>query len=144
MLNDDDDLAEIRRRKMDLLIERAKKAQKPQLDEPLSKGIVEELTDTIFWQTIQQTKNALIDFYGDWCYPCKTLAPIIAELAQEYSGKIFFGKIDIDRNPRTTAQFGVQSVPMVVAFKNGNAIGKIPGLRQFNVYDDVAQQMVAN
>ncbi|MHA1933898.1 MAG: thioredoxin family protein [Candidatus Thorarchaeota archaeon] len=143
MLNDDD-LAEIRRRKMELLMERAKKAQEPQLAEPLSKGIVVELTDTNFWETIQQTKNALIDFYGEWCYPCKTLAPIVAELAQEYSGKLFFGKIDIDRNPRTTAQFGVQSVPMVVAFKNGNAIGKIPGLRKFNDYDNVAQQMVAN
>ncbi|MHA1902339.1 MAG: thioredoxin family protein [Candidatus Thorarchaeota archaeon] len=140
----DDDLAEIRRRKMELLMERAKKAKDPQLAEPLSRGVVEELTDATFWQTIQQTKNALIDFYGEWCYPCKTLAPIVAELAQEYTGKLFFGKIDIDRNPRTTAQFGVQSVPMVVAFKNGKPIGKIPGLRKFNEYDDVAQQMVSN
>ncbi|MHA2227807.1 MAG: thioredoxin family protein [Candidatus Thorarchaeota archaeon] len=140
----DDDLAEIRRRKMELLMERAKKAKDPQLAEPLSRGVVEELTDATFWQTIQQTKNALIDFYGEWCYPCKTLAPIVAELAQEYTGKLFFGKIDIDRNPRTTAQFEVQSVPMVVAFKNGKPIGKIPGLRKFNEYDDVAQQMVSN
>jgi thioredoxin 1 len=129
---------------MELLMERAKKAKDPQLAEPLSRGVVEELTDATFWQTIQQTKNALIDFYGEWCYPCKTLAPIVAELAQEYTGKLFFGKIDIDRNPRTTAQFEVQSVPMVVAFKNGKPIGKIPGLRKFNEYDDVAQQMVSN
>ena len=91
----DDELAEIRRRKMKLLMEQA---QKPKVAEPLANGQVNQLHDNNFWQTIQKTKVALVDFYGEWCNPCKALAPIFAELAQDYAGKAYFGKIDIDRN----------------------------------------------
>jgi len=109
----DDELAEIRRRKMKLLIEQAKK---PKVAEQLANGQVNQLHDHNFWETIQKTKVALVDFYGEWCNPCKALAPIFAELAQDYAGKAFFAKIDIDRNRRTVGQFGVQSVPMVIVF----------------------------
>ncbi|NHJ14979.1 MAG: thioredoxin [Candidatus Thorarchaeota archaeon] len=135
----DDELAEIRRRKMQLLIERAKQAEIP---EPMSKGYPVLLTDATFWQTIQQTKIALVDFYGEWCQPCKQLVPIFASLAQDYKGKAFFGKIDIDRNPRTTAQFGVQSVPMVIVFKDGKPAGTLPGLRPYNDYDMILEGLL--
>ncbi|MFW9963223.1 MAG: thioredoxin domain-containing protein [Candidatus Sifarchaeia archaeon] len=141
MLNDDE-LEEIRRRKMQILMERAQQAQKPQPLEPMANGRVNLLTDVNFWQTIQKTKFAIVDFFGQWCSPCKTLAPIFAELAKDYEGKVFFGKIDIDQNRRTTVQFGVQSVPMVIAFRDGRPIGKLPGLRSYADYDIVLDQIV--
>jgi thioredoxin 1 len=141
MLNDEE-LEEIRRRKMQILLERAQQAQEPQSIEPMSNGIVNELYDSTFWQTISKTKYAIVDFYGQWCAPCKTLAPIFAELAKDYVGKIYFAKIDIDRNRRTTVQFGVQSVPMVIAFKDGKPIGKLPGLRPYDQYDMVLEQLI--
>ncbi|MHA1950830.1 MAG: thioredoxin domain-containing protein [Candidatus Thorarchaeota archaeon] len=141
MLNDKE-LEEIRRRKMQILMERAKEAEKPQVIEPMANNFVNELYDSDFWPTISKTKYAIVDFYGVWCSPCKMLAPIMAELAREYAGKVYFAKIDIDKNRRTTVQFGVQSVPMVIAFKDGKPIGKLPGLRPFNDYDMILEQMI--
>ncbi len=138
MLNDDE-LEEIRRRKMQLMMERA---AQPKVEEPMAKGTVNVLTDTTFWSTLKQTKTALVEFFGEWCQPCKMLAPILAALASDYTGNVFFGKIDIDRNPRATAQFGVHSVPMVVAFKGGTPVGKIPGLRSYDDYDVVLERLL--
>ncbi|MFW9788238.1 MAG: thioredoxin domain-containing protein [Candidatus Thorarchaeota archaeon] len=143
MLNDDE-LEEIRRRKMQILMERAKEAQKPKPLEPMANGQVNLLTDTNFWSTIQHTKFALVDFFGQWCSPCKVLAPIFVELAQDYQGKVYFAKIDIDQNRRTTTQFGVHSVPMVIAFKDGKPLGKIPGLRSYADYDMVLEKLVGS
>jgi thioredoxin 1 len=140
----DEELEEIRRRKMQILMERAQQAEKPQPLEPMANGLVNILTDANFWQTIQKTKLAFVDFFGQWCGPCKTLAPIFVELAKDYEGKVYFAKIDIDQNRRTTTQFGVQSVPMVIAFKDGKPIGKLPGLRPYGDYDNVLDQLVGN
>jgi len=134
----DDELEEIRRRKMKILMEQA---QKPKVAEPMANGMVNLLFDHNFWQTINKTKIAFVDFYGEWCNPCKALAPIFAELAKDYEGKVFFGKIDIDRNRRTTGQFGVQSVPMVIVFKDGKPVGNLPGLRGYADYDRVLSQL---
>lgn len=141
MLNDDE-LEEIRKRKMQILMERAQQAQQPQVLEPMANGRVNFLTDAIFWQTIQQTKNAFVEFFGEWCSPCKTLAPIFAALAQDNKGKVYFAKIDIDRNRRATSQFEVQSVPMVIVFKDGKPLGKLPGLRPYADYDMILEQLL--
>lgn len=145
MILDDKELEEIRRRKMELMMQRAQQKEKQkQVREPYATGIVSELTDYNFWQVVQQTKLAIVDFYGTWCQPCKMLAPILAELAQDYKGKAFFGKIDIDRNPRITSQFGVQSVPNVAVFQNGKLIGMLPGLRNYNEYDMLIERLLAD
>ena len=135
----DDELEEIRRRKMQLMLERA---QKPKVAEPMANGIVNLLYDHNFWQTIQKTKVAFVEFYGEWCNPCKVLAPIFSELAQDYKDKVYFAKIDIDRNRMTVAQFGVQSVPMVIVFKNGKVVGSLPGLRSYADYDRAINQVL--
>ncbi len=139
MLNDDE-LAEIRRRKMELMMERA---QQPKVEEPTANGTVIQLTDANFWSVLGQTKTALVDFYGEWCQPCKMLAPILTELARDYQGKVLFAKIDIDRNPMTQRQFNVQSVPMVFGFKHGKAVGNLAGLRTMNDYDMWAERLLA-
>ena len=145
MALDDEELEEIRRRKLELMMQRAQQKEKQQqVSEPYATGAVSELTEFNFWQVIQKTKLAVVDFYGAWCQPCKMLAPILAELAQDYKGKVFFGKIDIDRNPRVTAQFGVQSVPMVVIFQNGKPAGMLPGLRSYSEYDMLIERLLSN
>ena len=123
-------------------MERAKKPPEPEVLESMANGQVNLLTDSNFWQTIQQTKTALVDFFGSWCQPCKALAPIFTELAREYAGKVFFGKIDIDRNVRTTTQFSVQSGPLVIAFKDGKPVNNLPGLRRYNDYDTLLARML--
>ncbi|MGY5876226.1 MAG: thioredoxin domain-containing protein [Candidatus Thorarchaeota archaeon] len=139
MLNDDE-LAAIRRRKMELMMERA---QQPKVEEPLANGTVVQLTDANFWSIVGQTKTALVDFYGEWCQPCKVLAPILTELSRDYAGKVLFTKIDIDRNPVTQRQFNVQSVPMVFAFKHGKPVGNLAGLRTMNDYDMWVERLLA-
>lgn len=142
-MSEDDELAEIRRRKMEMLMRQAGQPARPQVVEPLANGQVNVLTDATFWQTIQQTKIALVDFFGVWCRPCQALAPIMAELARHYEGKVFFGKIDIDRNPRTTQRFNVQSVPIIYVFENGRPLTSILGLRQYSDYDSIIRQLLA-
>jgi thioredoxin len=134
----DDELEEIRRRKMQLLMEQA---QKPKVAEPLANGQVNILYDHNFWQTIQKTKIAFVEFYGDWCNPCKALAPIFIELAKDYKEKVYFAKVDIDRNRMIVTQFNVQSVPMVVVLKNGKVVGALPGLRSYADYERAINQV---
>jgi thioredoxin 1 len=131
MLNDEE-LEAIRRRKMQLLMERA---SQPQVEEPMAQGYITELNDSNFWATIGNTKTALVDFYGAWCQPCKALAPILQELATEYKGRVFFAKVDIDRNLALARQFQVQSVPNVFGLKRGKPVGNLTGLRSINDYD---------
>jgi len=135
----DDELEEIRRRKMQLMIERA---QKPKVDEPMANGLVNQLYDHNFWQTISQTKTTFVEFFGEWCSPCKVLAPIFAELAKDYKGKVYFARVDIDRNRMTVTQFGVQSVPMVIVFKNQKVVGALPGLRSYVEYEMAINQVL--
>ncbi|MHA1654820.1 MAG: thioredoxin family protein [Candidatus Thorarchaeota archaeon] len=139
---ENDELEAIRRRKMQMLMERARQPPKPQVEEPLANGQVNVLTDATFWPTIQKTRIALVDFFGEWCGPCNALAPTMAELARKYEGKVFFGKIDIDRNPRTTAQFRVQSVPIVHVFQNGRPTRSVLGLRPFSDYEALVQLLL--
>ena len=70
----------------------------------------------------------MIDFWATWCMPCKMLAPTIEELAEEANGAYKVGKIDVDKSPSLTAQFGVMSIPTVIVFKNGKAVDKTVGV----------------
>jgi len=86
------------------------------------------VTDTNFGQTIKGNKLALVDFWANWCGPCRALAPTIVELASEYSGKILIGKLDVDENPQTAEKFQVFSIPTVIVFKDGQEVERIVGL----------------
>jgi thioredoxin 1 len=85
----------------------------------------------------------LVDFYADWCGPCKALAPTLETLAGETEGALSIVKVDIDDNPDLASRFGIQSIPTLVVFKDGEAVGQIAGLvpkeelkRQLNVVLD--------
>ena len=86
------------------------------------------VTDANFEQTIKSNKVVLVDFWANWCGPCRALAPTIAELAKEYSGKVFIGKLDVDENPVTAEKFQVFSIPTMILFKDGQEAERLVGL----------------
>jgi thioredoxin 1 len=86
------------------------------------------VTDSNFEQTIKSNKLVLVDFWANWCGPCRALAPTIVELAKEYSGKVLIGKLDVDENPVTAEKFQVFSIPTMIVFKDGQEIDRIVGL----------------
>ena len=88
-----------------------------------------EITNDNFEQEVLNSDvPVMIDFWATWCMPCKMLAPVIEELAEEANGAYKVGKIDVDRSPSLAAQFGVMSIPTVIVFKNGKAAEKSVGV----------------
>jgi thioredoxin 1 len=71
----------------------------------------------------------LVDFWAPWCGPCRMVAPLVEELANEYEGKVSFFKLNVDDNPHTTRQYGVMSIPTLIVFKNGQPASNIVGFR---------------
>ena len=87
-----------------------------------------EITDGNFEaEVLQSDKPVLIDFWAAWCAPCRMIAPIVAELAQEYDGKVKIGKLDVDSNQQTAIKYGVRSIPTVLIIKNGEVADTIIG-----------------
>lgn len=87
-----------------------------------------EFTDQNFREEVMQSSlPVVIDFWAVWCGPCKMIAPIMEELAQEYQGKAKIGKLDVDHNPTVAMQYGIRSIPTVMIFQNGDVVEQIVG-----------------
>lgn len=91
---------------------------------------VMELTDGNFEENVLQAKAALVDFWAEWCMPCKMLAPTIDELADEYQGRLKVGKVDTDSNRQVSMKFGISAIPTVVIIKGGELEKKFVGMQQ--------------
>ena len=85
------------------------------------------LTDSNFHSEISRYPVLLVDFWAPWCGPCRMVSPIIEQLAKEYSGKVAFGKVNVDENQRISSAFGIQSIPTMMVFKNGKAVDTMVG-----------------
>jgi len=86
------------------------------------------VTDTDFEQEVLESETpVLVDFWADWCAPCKMIAPVLDELAGEYDGKIKFTKVDVDSNPQTAAKYGIRSIPTLLFFKGGSPVDQVVG-----------------
>lgn len=84
-------------------------------------GAVVHVTDTNFDEEVLKSDAAvLVDYWADWCGPCKMIAPILEEIAQEYDGKIKVTKLNIDENPETPPKYGIRGIPTLMLFKDGN------------------------
>lgn len=95
------------------------------------------LTDGNFEQeVVNSDKPVLVDFWAAWCGPCRAIAPVIEELAGEFDGKAVIGKLDVDNNPETAAQFGVRSIPTLLVFKNGEVVDQVIGAVPKSVLTD--------
>ena len=93
-------------------------------------------------EVIQAEEPVLVDFSATWCGPCQQLSPIIDELAEEYSGKVKVGKVDIDKSQDVAAKFGIMSVPTVLIFKGGEKVDQVVGLLPKTQYKTKLDQLL--
>lgn len=93
-----------------------------------------EVTDANFEELVNAGKPMVLDFWAEWCGPCRMVSPIIDELATEYEGKVTIGKMDVDNNNDVVAQFGIRNIPTVLFFKNGKLVDKQVGAAQKSAF----------
>jgi len=87
-----------------------------------------EITDSNFQNEVLNSQTpVLLDFWAEWCGPCKMVAPVVEELAKEYDGKLKVGKVDVDSNQQTSMQYGIRSIPTLLIFKGGKVVDQLIG-----------------
>ena len=105
-----------------------------------AKAGVVKLTTTSFDSFLNTDTPVLIDFWADWCMPCRMMAPVMEELAQAYSGKALLGKVNVDENPQIASRYGIMSIPHFLIFKNGTLVEKIVGAVGRNPLEDALKK----
>jgi thioredoxin 1 len=87
-----------------------------------------EVTDANFDKEVFQSGNpVIVDFWAEWCGPCRMIAPIVNEIGKEYEGRVVVAKLDIDSNPEVVNKFGIRNIPTILIFKNGEVVDKQVG-----------------
>ena len=96
-----------------------------------------EITDSTFQEVVLQSdKPVLVDFWAVWCGPCRMLGPIIEEVADDFEGRAFVGKVDVDNNQQVSVDYGIRNIPTVLIFKNGEVVDKIVGVASKEVISE--------
>ncbi|KEY20010.1 thioredoxin [Kaistella antarctica] len=101
-----------------------------------------EITDQSFQEMVLNSdKPVLVDFWAVWCGPCRTLGPIIEEVAVDFEGRAIVGKVDVDNNQQVSVDYGIRNIPTVLIFKNGEVVDKIVGVASKEV---IAEKLSAH
>jgi thioredoxin 1 len=117
-----DELEQIRARKMAEMTERAQGRERSS-----HAHVPVELNDGNFESTIRSNRLVAVDCWAAWCYPCRMIAPIVEELATQYSSKALFAKLNVDDNPTTAMRYSIQSIPTILIIKDGVEVERIVG-----------------
>ena len=99
--------------------------------------------DTFEEEVVKSDVPVLVDFWAGWCAPCKMIAPIVEELAEEYDGKVKFAKLDVDSNPKVATTYGIRSIPTLLIFKGGSPVDQVVGAVPKSVLKGRLEQSVA-
>lgn len=118
---ENEELTRIKEKKLRELMKQQEKKQ-----EMSTKPI--PVTDSNFNEIVNKNSLALIDCWAPWCGPCVVISPIVEELAKEYAGKVLFGKLNVDQNPRTSGRFQIFGIPTLLIIRNGKEVDRIVGL----------------
>ncbi len=95
-------------------------------------------TENFDAEVLKADKPVLVDFYADWCGPCKMMAPVVEKLAQDFEGTAVVGKLNVDENEEIAMRYGVMTIPTLIVFKNGEVVKKTVGLQP---REDVEQML---
>lgn len=103
-----------------------------------------EITDANFEEKVLDNQGVtVIDFWAEWCGPCRMIAPIIEELSSEYEGKALIGKLNVDENPNVSMKYGIMSIPTLLILKNGEVVDKHVGVTSKKVLTDKIEKQLA-
>ena len=102
-----------------------------------------EITDATFEEVVLKSdKPVVVDFWAEWCGPCKMLGPTIEELSNDFDGKVVVGKVDVDANQDFASQYGVRNIPTVLIFQNGEVVGRQVGVAPKQTYVDAINNLL--
>jgi thioredoxin 1 len=102
-----------------------------------------QITDANFDESVlKASKPVLIDFFADWCGPCRMVGPVIEEIAKTYDGKLIVGKVDVDANSGVAGKYGVMSIPTVVLFNGGKEVARQVGFGGKEIYEEMVKKIV--
>jgi len=108
-----------------------------------NKIMIIEITDDNFEQLVVESgKAALIDFWAEWCAPCRMVSPVIEELSETYSDNVIIGKVNVDDNPNITGKYGIRSIPTLLFFKDGEVVDKHLGAASKNAIENKLRQIL--
>ena len=102
------------------------------------------VSESEFEQEVLQSETpVLVDFWADWCAPCKMIAPIVEELAGEFDGKVKFTKLDVDSNPKSASSYGIRGIPTMLIFNEGEPVDQVVGAVPKSVLKTRLEQAIA-
>ena len=104
--------------------------------------VVELSTQNFEQEVLKSDKPVLVDFWAQWCAPCRMVAPVVEEIAKEYKEKLKVCKINVDQAPNTASKYGVMSIPTLAVFKNGKVVNKVIGALPKNELEDAIKPYI--